>query len=206
MARYFFEARLEVGLEQVVDLLYFGVVDHVFEVLVRHLHLVLVLVGEEVLEFKALVGDEFLKFLGQLLLVGQQFWVQFFLLDCVDVAVDGLEVPVVVLLADLPHQFNYKFADKTNPPQSWLATIFIMKPGVTENSVHSIAALKKKWEDHAGKRKRGIRLQQDQQEPSERFETQVKEEQEICDRAVQSLKEGAAIVIDWTTRSNFRVR
>lgn len=81
-----------------------------------------------------------------------------------------------------------------------------MKTGVTENSVHSISALKKKWEDHAGKRKRGIRHHQDEQEPSERFETQVKEEQEICDRAVQSLKEGAALVIDWTTKSNFRVR
>jgi hypothetical protein len=34
----------------------------------------------------------------------------------------------------------------------------------------------------------------------------VEEERQICDRAVQRLREGASIVIDWTTRSNFRVR
>lgn len=45
---------------------------------------------------------------------------QFLLLDGVDVAVDGLEVAVVVLLANLPHQFNYKFADN-NKPSSELA-------------------------------------------------------------------------------------
>lgn len=72
--------------------------------------------------------------------------------------------------------------------------------------MHSIAALKKRWEEQAGKKKRGIRLQRDEEAPSECFESQVKEEQEICDRAVQRLKEGASIVIDWTTRSNFRVR
>ena len=80
-----------------------------------------------------------------------------------------------------------------------------MRTGVTENTGRSIAALKKKWDDHAGKRKRGLRPQQEEA-PSECFQTQVREEQETCDRAVQRLREGAAIVIDWTTRSNFRVR
>lgn len=28
----------------------------------------------------------------------------------------------------------------------------------------------------------------------------------MCDQAVKKLKEGSSIVIDWTTRSNFRVR
>lgn len=111
MLGYFFEASLQVSLEQVVDLFYFRVVDHVLEVFVGNLDLVLVLIGEEILEFEALVSDECFQFFSELLLEGQEFWMQFFLFDGVDAVVDDFEVAIVVLLSDLPHQFNYKFAD-----------------------------------------------------------------------------------------------
>jgi hypothetical protein len=41
---------------------------------------------------------------------------------------------------------------------------------------------------------------------AETFEFRVREEQEMCDRAVQNLRDGSSIVIDWNTRSNFRIK
>jgi len=79
-------------------------------------------------------------------------------------------------------------------------------PASPKSSFDAIRTIRQKIEENRSQTKRvlaPITLQ-----PLERstFGQEEQEEKNICDLAVQRVKEGASIVIDWTTRSNFRVR
>lgn len=172
-------------------------------------------------EVAALALHHQLHLIKHLPLELQQCWTQFLLLNDLYEVSNQLKVTVFVLLV-LPHQFNYNFPDLSNtnitflplaliPPTNNIIMHFTSEqPQPTSPPDHptpnSIRLIRQKLEASRGRGKGALAPIALHQPLLQAFELQVQEQQEICDRAVQRLREGSSIVIDWTTRSNFRVK